>query len=70
MRKQTQPTLRIAIHVNLNGTEIQHEGRIGQMQATKPGRLWAEPAPDVTVNPPAPVYCSETYLVLRECVRL
>ena len=65
-----QPTLRIAIHVNLNGTEIQHEGRMAQMQATQPGRLWAEPAPHETVNPPTLAYCSATYLVLRECVKL
>jgi hypothetical protein len=70
MRKQTQPTLRIAIHVVLNGAEIQHEAKMAQMQAAQPGRLWAEPAPQETVNPPTLAYCSETYLVMRECVRL
>ena len=70
MRKQTQPTLRIAIHVTLNGTDIQHEGRMAQMQVTQPGSLWAEPAPHESVNPPTLAYCKETYLVLRECVKL
>jgi len=70
MRKQTQPTLRIAIHVVLNGAEIQHEAKMAQMQAAQPGRSWAEPAPQETVNPPTLAYCSETYLVMRECVRL
>jgi hypothetical protein len=70
MRKQTQPTLRIAIHVVLNGAEIQHEAKMAQMQAAQPGRLWAEPAPQEMVNPPTLAYCSETYLVMRECVRL
>ena len=54
----------------LNGAEIQHEAKMAQMQAAQPGRLWAEPAPQETVNPPTLAYCSETYLVMRECVRL
>jgi len=54
----------------LNGTEIQHEGRMAQMQTTQPGRLWAEPAPNEPVSPPTLAYCRETYLVIRECVRL
>jgi hypothetical protein len=70
MSRPTQSTLRIGIHVILNGAEIQHEGRMAQMQAAQPGRLWAEPAPQETVNPPTLAYCSETYLVMRECVRL
>jgi len=70
MSKQTHPTLRVAIRVILNGSEIQHEGRVAQLQATKPGRLWAEPAPHQTMNPPTLAYCKETYLVIRECVKL
>jgi len=70
MSKQTQPTLRIAIHVHLNGTEIQHEGRMARMQAVKPGRMWAEPAPHEMVNLPTLAYCKETFLVLRECMKL
>jgi hypothetical protein len=70
MRKKAQPTLRIGIHVILNGMEIRHEGRMAQMRVNQSGRLWAEPAPHETVNPPTLAYCQETYLVLRECVKL
>jgi hypothetical protein len=70
MSEQAQPTLRIAIQVMLNGTPMQREGRMARMQATQPGRLWAEPAPDEKVHPPTLAYYRETYLVIRACVKL